>query len=168
MRLKCYYNIYFLESAIKKRKSLIYSGLLMYGYSNFTLEILEYCDSSETIQRELYYLDLLKPEYNILLTAGSRLGSKHSEQAKAKISAAAIGNNNSSGGKGRKRAEGAGSPSVPVEVLDMETGIKRIYPSMSELGEALGVPTGSIRMYFSRNTQKPYKGRYLLQKLKKV
>jgi hypothetical protein len=39
---------------------------------------------------------------------------------------------------------------------------------LSEVGEALGVPTGSIRMYFSRNTQKPYKGRYLLQKLKKV
>jgi len=36
---------------------------------------------------------------------------------------------------------------------------------MSEVGKALGVPTGSIRMYFSRNTQKPYKGRYLLQKL---
>jgi len=59
-------------------------------------------------------------------------------------------------------------PSVPVEVLYRETGIKIIYPSMSEVGEALGVPTGSIRMYFSRNTQKPYKGRYLLQKLKKV
>ena len=52
-------------------------------------------------------------------------------------------------GKGRKRAEGAGSPSVPVEVLDKETGIKTTYPSMSEVGEALGVPTGSIRMYFS-------------------
>ena len=69
------------------------------------------------------------------------------------------------GGKGRIRAEGAGSPSVPVEVLDQETGVKAIYSSMSEVGEALGVPTGSIRMYFSRNTQKPYKGRYLLKKL---
>ena len=128
-------------------------------------EILEYCASSEVIPREQYYLDLLKPEYNLLFTAGSRLGSKHSEEAKAKISAAAIGNKNSTGGKGRKRAEGAGSPSVPVEVLDQETGIKRIYTSMSEVGEALGVPTGSIRMYFSRNTHKPYKGRYLLQKL---
>ena len=87
--LKCYYNIYFLESGIKKSKSLIYSGLLKYGYANFTLEILEYCASSEVIPREQYYLDLLKPEYNLLLTAGSRLGSKHSEQAKAKISAAA-------------------------------------------------------------------------------
>jgi ABC-type Fe3+ transport system substrate-binding protein len=33
-------------------------------------------------------LDLLKPEYNNLLKAGSPLGSKHSEQAKAKMSQA--------------------------------------------------------------------------------
>lgn len=30
---------------------------------------------------------------------------------------------------------------------------------------SLPVPSGSIRMYFSSNTQKPYKGRYLLKKL---
>ena len=164
-RLKCYYNIYFLESGIKNRKSLIYSSLLKYGYSNFSLEILEYCSSSEAISREQYYIDLLKPAYNILLVAGSRLGSKHSEETKAKISAAGIGNQNSAGSKGRKRAEGAGSPSVPIEVLDLETGLKTIYPSMSAVGEALSVPAGSIRMYFSRNNQNPYKGRYVLQKL---
>jgi hypothetical protein len=72
---------------------------------------------------------------------------------------------NATGGKGRKRAEGTGSPRVPIEVFDKETGIKTTYPSMSGVGKALGVPSGSIRMYFSRNTQKPYKGRYLLQKL---
>lgn len=72
---------------------------------------------------------------------------------------------NATGGKGRKRAEGGGSPSVPIEVFDQETGIKTTYPSMSGVGKALGVPSGSIRMYFSSNTLKPYKGRYLLQKL---
>jgi len=41
-------------------------------------------------------------------------------------------NINGRGGKGRKRAEGAGSPSVQIEVLDMETGMKTTYPSMSE------------------------------------
>lgn len=81
------------------------------------------------------------------------------------MSAAKIGNQNATGGKGRKRAEGAGSPSVPIEVFDQETGMKTIYPSMSGVGKALDVPSGSIRMYFSSNTQKPYKGRYLLQKL---
>jgi hypothetical protein len=36
---------------------------------------------------------------------------------------------------------------------------------MNETARALGVPSGSIRMYFSRNTHNPYKGRYLLEKL---
>ena len=164
-RLKGYFSIYFLQSEIKKGRSLINSSLLKYGYSNFTLQILEYCDTCEAVSREQYYLDFLKPEYNILFTAGSWLGSKHSEEAKAKMSAVKKGNQNATGGKGRKRAEGAGSPSVVIEVFDQETGMKTIYPSMSGVGKALGVPSGSIRMHFSSNTLKPYKGRYLLQKL---
>lgn len=83
-------------------------------------------------------------------------GRKHSEEAKAKIVAATIG---------RKRPEGAGIPRVQIEVFDMETGIKTIYPSMSEAGKALGVPPGSIGSYFYRNTQKPFKGKYLFKKL---
>jgi len=118
---------------------LIYYSLLKYGYSNFKLEILEHCAPSEAILREQYYLDLLKLAYNILLVAVrkkikkieffyffflTRLGSKHSEETKAKISVSAIGNQNSAGSKGRKRAEGVGSPSVLIEVLDIKTGLK--------------------------------------------
>jgi hypothetical protein len=112
-------------------------------------------------------LDLLKPEYNILLTAGSPFGRKHSEETKAIIFATKIGNKNARGGKGRKRAEGAGNPNVPIEVFDKETGIKTIYPSMSAVAKALGVPSGSIRMYFSRNTLKSYKKEILFAKISK-
>jgi len=151
-----------LESGIKNRKSLIYNSLLKYGYSKFKLEILEYCTPLEVISREQYFLDSLKPAYNILLIAGSRLGSKHSEETRAKLSLAAIGNKNSAGSKGRKRSEGGGSPSVPVEVLDMKTGLNNIYSSMSAVGKALCVPAGSIRMFFTRKHQNLYKGRYKL------
>ena len=37
------------------------------------------------MDREQYYLDCLKPEYNILKIAGSSLGFKHSEETKVKI-----------------------------------------------------------------------------------
>ena len=53
---------------------------------NLCLDILEYCDINILIEREQYYLDLLKPEYNILKVAGNRLGSKQSEVTKIKIS----------------------------------------------------------------------------------
>lgn len=65
----------------------ICSALLKYGYSNFQLEILEYSTKNETIIKEQYYLDLLKSEYNILTTAGSSLGYKHSPETIAKFKA---------------------------------------------------------------------------------
>ena len=48
-RLKEYFSIYYLEWGIKKSKSLINISLIKYGYSNFSLEILEYCKLYETI-----------------------------------------------------------------------------------------------------------------------
>lgn len=63
----------------------INKALLKYGYSNFRLEILEYCDPSETISREQYYIDLIKPDYNILKIAGSSLGYRHSEETVANL-----------------------------------------------------------------------------------
>jgi len=65
---------------------VIYKALLNYGYSSFKLEILEFCNKDETLAREQYYLDLLLPEYNLLKQAANRLGSKHSEKTKEKIS----------------------------------------------------------------------------------
>ena len=49
------------------------------------LEILEYCAPEDTIKREQHYLDLLKPEYNILKIAGSSFGYKHTETTLAKL-----------------------------------------------------------------------------------
>ena len=85
---------YFTISYISSKKGLIISrALLKYGYSNFFVTILEYCNSSDLLQREQYYFDKLKPQYNILKIAGSSLmwGSKLSEETKAKISKALKG-----------------------------------------------------------------------------
>jgi group I intron endonuclease len=77
----------FNTSYLTSKKQLIISrALIKYGYSGFSLEILEFCEKSDLLEREQYYLDLLKPEYNILKIAGSSLGFKQSEDTKAKIS----------------------------------------------------------------------------------
>jgi len=80
-----YYRITYLSHK-RRGKSLICRSILKNGYSAFTLEILEYCDPSEVLLREQYYIDELKPEYNILKIAGSSLGYKHSEDTKLQIS----------------------------------------------------------------------------------
>ena len=72
---------------IFKVKMSIYRALLKYGYSNFKFEILEYCKPENLIEREQYYLDKFKPEYNILKTAGSCLGYRHTKETLAKFRA---------------------------------------------------------------------------------
>lgn len=74
-RLYKYYNVKHLH----KNKTPIHNALLKYGHGNFSLEILEYCDRENSISREQFYFDLLKPQYNILEKAGSSLGFKHSD-----------------------------------------------------------------------------------------
>ena len=59
---------------VVKHNSIIYRALLKYGYSNFRLEILEYCEKDITIEREQYYIDKYQPTYNICKTASSALG----------------------------------------------------------------------------------------------
>jgi group I intron endonuclease len=69
---------YFSIKHLSERKTPIHNALLKYGFNNFTLEILEYCESGiNPVTREQYYFSKLKPEYNILEQAGSSLGYKH-------------------------------------------------------------------------------------------
>jgi len=64
----------------------ICKALLLYGYSGFSLGILEYCAPSDTLIRERYYIKLLNPEYNLCSEPGApMLGRNHSEETKEKF-----------------------------------------------------------------------------------
>jgi hypothetical protein len=72
---------------------MIYKALIKYGYSNFKLDILEYCDKSVLISREQFYIDNLNPRYNILKVAGSLTGFKHSEETIDSMRLSKLGRN---------------------------------------------------------------------------
>jgi group I intron endonuclease len=63
----------------------IYKAILKYGHSNFIFEIIEYCEPEKTLQREQYYLDHYDFDYNVLETAHSLLGYKHTKETLAKM-----------------------------------------------------------------------------------
>ena len=84
-RFVIYFSKNLLQKLTTKSKSIISSSLLKNGLSNFTLEILEYCDSKDVLSREQHYFDLLSPEYNILKNAYSSLGYKHNEETLEKL-----------------------------------------------------------------------------------
>lgn len=84
-RFILYFSLKTLKAGTGKNTP-INKALLKYGYSNFSLEILEYCDPQISIEREQYYLDLCIGEYNILTVAGSNKGFKFSAEARLNMS----------------------------------------------------------------------------------
>jgi group I intron endonuclease len=89
-RFREYFSIKYLTKELLVNNSYIYRALLKYGYSNFKLEIMEYCNKESLISREQYYIDLLKPEYNLCLIAGSSLGRLVRKDTRLKLRNAKI------------------------------------------------------------------------------
>lgn len=63
----------------------------LYSADCFRFLIIEQCDEKQLIEREQYYIDTLRPEYNILPFAGRTLGRRHTESARQKMSEARKG-----------------------------------------------------------------------------
>ena len=67
-RLLEYYNV---NRMLKEKSMPINVALLKYGYTNFTLTILEICDKDSLMSREKHFFEVYSHEYNILKTPGS-------------------------------------------------------------------------------------------------
>ncbi|RGB21507.1 GIY-YIG endonuclease [Rhizophagus diaphanus] len=74
-----------------RASSPVIRAIVKYGYINFCFVILETCLPELVLEREQFWLDFLKPEYNLSPTAGSTLGVSLSEASKTKISLARLG-----------------------------------------------------------------------------
>lgn len=57
-----------------------------HGEINFHFSILEYCDENIRFEREQYYLDVLKPEYNLTLQVVANEGHSPTEETRKQIS----------------------------------------------------------------------------------
>jgi hypothetical protein len=167
-RLSLYFTSSKMDSVLKRSRSHILSAILKHGISNFTLSILEYCDPEKAISREDYWIETLRPEYNILQKAGSSFGFRHSPETIQKMSELQNLIKHRNPGlfkKGHKKIEGAGKLSKRVEVLDIDTSKRTIYNTISAAAEALNINQAAISMYFVRNQKRPFRGRYIFTKV---
>ena len=79
-RKKQYEKLYY-----SSKQPAIHNSILKYGWNNHIFEIIEECEINILTEREQFYIDSLKPEYNICKIATTTLGIKHTiEQNKAK------------------------------------------------------------------------------------
>lgn len=125
----------------------INKALLKYGYSKFKLEILEYCSPKELSKREQYYMDLTSPQYNILKTAYSSLGYKHTEEALIKV---------------RRNLEKLNlSKGAKVKVTNLETNVSTEYVSLAKAAKSLDISKPTLKEYILKS--KLYKGIYKLE-----
>jgi group I intron endonuclease len=165
-----YYSLNYLNRRVKKGSSAIYGALLKYGYSKFSLDILEYCKPDVLISREQYYIDLLKPKYNILETAGSRFGTKQSKKAKQLISKALKGRIFLEESKAKMQAavklrQGietsffgkthtaktiakiSATKSLPVKIINIKTGTEKIFLGNIQAAKYLKIGESTLRRY---------------------
>jgi len=161
----------------------IHNALLKEGYASFSLYILKYCDEKDLIQQEQYYLDLLKPEYNILKKAFSSLGYKHTKEILGETPSSKTGEKNHNFGKklskeirtkisiakiGKKhteetRAKMSNSQGIAVNVLDLLTNITTKYLSGNHAAKAISCSPTTLQKYLKSG--KILKNRYIISKV---
>jgi len=106
-------------------------AILKYGYSNFSLIILEYCSPDKCIEREYYYINLFESEYNTIKnpTLPPMSGRKHSEKTKTIMSEANKGEKNPNYGKNH-------SDESKQKISDALTGSKRSDDTRKNMSDA--------------------------------
>lgn len=149
IRFKNYFNISYFERESKTNNSLIYRALLKHGYSNFKLDILEYCDPSVVVQREQYYLDKLELEYKTLKVARSLIGFKHSAITIERMSLA---------GHPRNEATklSANTQAHPVIATEIDTGEMKVFTSIRKAAEFISIHPSYLAKCLNENNI--YKG----------
>ena len=171
---------YYQSRVLLKNKTPIHNALLKYGYSNFSLEILEYCTREKAIIREQYYFDLHfffldlsminpkkkgKPEYNILKIAGSSLGYRHredtiermktlhllDEEVKKNRIKARLGFKVSDGTRLKNSLATTALIGIPVTVKNINTGEQTEYINLTEAAKAIGVSRTAVKKALDLN-----------------
>lgn len=168
-RFNSYYNSAYLANP-KNAGMPICQGLLKYGPSGFALLIVEYLPISLLDVREMFWISLLNPYYNVLRGGKTSLGYKHTSEARAiiatkakgrvckeetrnLISAALMGVNNPFFGKSHSNnsillmriANSAGL----VFLYDSLGVLLFVFPSASTLADSIGSVHGTVLGHIS-------------------
>ena len=102
------------------------------------------------MKREQYYLDKLKPVYNIVEKAGSTIGYKHTEETLQKMRDLILSDEDLA--KKRLSTKNAtAARSISILVKNIKTKEVSEYKSMTETAKAIGVTKGAVSQALKGN-----------------
>lgn len=145
-RIKDYFDNTNLNNS---KGSIICKALIKHGHDSFNLKILEYCSLENLLVREQYYIDTLKPEYNILSLAGNSRGYIHTEASKELMSLGRKGWEYTPDELANFSSESVRNKSTVL--TNSVTGETLTYPSMKSAAEFLDTTATTLRNYLSKN-----------------
>jgi group I intron endonuclease len=141
---------YYQPSILKTKGSLIYSNILKYGYSNFSVVVLEVCGVTGTVskdcylEREQFYIDWALKTYglgvlNILKMADSSLGYKHTKENLILMSELRKGEKNPMYGKPKSEAFLAQQTKNKFGALNPQYGVIKSEETLAKLRKMVHV-----------------------------
>jgi hypothetical protein len=154
-RLRTYFSYLTMKNIVKKESSYIYRAILKLGHSNFSLDIIEYCEPHLLIEKEQYYINILNPEYNILKVAGSRSGHKLSEKSRETISLALrnrkINSNISNINHNDTKFKISHHPkSIKIKIYDLSNNFIKEFNSIANAARYFNIVPSTIRKILKR------------------
>jgi hypothetical protein len=166
------FSEYFRPSVLNKNM-LIYKAIQKYGISNFEFAIIKYTEQDNIEVIEQYYIDIIKPEYNLSPTAGSAYGYKWTEEQLAKkkayymTEAGLIHKTNvfRVDGKWSDLRRASCPVSMKLKVTEISTGEVSVYPSIRSAALAIGVTQQAISKRLKTNNSFKLKDLYLIEKM---
>lgn len=153
-----------------KTQKKLYNAIKKYGWENFTYELYEIPNDPELISmmeiEMIELLDTYNNGYNLTIGGEGMSGYKHTDESKAKISAASLGRKHSDEAKSKMSAAKTGRKhtdetkakrSKPVQQICKDTGtVIKTWPSAMEAGRN-GFNFGNI-CACCRGVRPQYKG----------
>lgn len=116
-----------------------------YGIENFMFEVIEFPDKENLIQREQYYIDTLKPEYNLCKIAGSAFGRICKPETREQISKSNTGKKHSKETREKMRDSRIGKylgenhwNSKKILQLDLNDNVINTFGSIAEASRNTG------------------------------
>jgi len=158
-RLKEYLNILYITRNLEKGNSAILNAILKYGSVKFGIRILEIIEfdskhsksekKSTILNKEQYFINLIKPEYNINLTAGSNLGRIFSTKIRNKMSLAKKGKTSNKKGvilsqESRALFRARSGRALGIQMLNENNEILATFNSIQIAPEETGISRNRI------------------------